>query len=250
MSGTRIAIGIAVLVLLGGCAGSAGDAGPADPATASYPDGFGADGITNVSTAVETHEESLDSSYRISFTLVQSGQRGTTRTTGYVETAPSEERFLRVVNQTAGPSSRALHEFQDGTSAYRYYSEDEEFEYSASERPFRRPVYADRETFEEMLASMTMNATAVRVTNGTERIEYTVTNVSTDRIGSSTADTSGTVVVEADGTIRSMNVTFTQTLSGVERETTFEYDVSTGVDVTVTRPSWVELARNDSAEES
>ena len=237
-----------VLGLLAGCAGEPDTDAP-DPESVDYPDGFGQEGITDTETASETHRQSLEEPYRVAFRLRQIDARGAVTTTGNVSVRPDDRRYHVEVDQRAATKTRGYERYYVDDAVYVRTSSAQESEYEQRNESFSRPVYADRETFVTMLADLSLNATEVRVENGTELVVYRVTNVSSPRMGSTTEAANGTVVVDTTGTIRSINISFTRTSQGMDRETTFRYDVTTEADVEIERPGWIDLAETaDSAQ--
>ncbi len=247
MAGTRLSIAVVAVLVLAGCAGLGGGPATIDPAEAAYPDGFGMDGITNASTAVQGHAATLDSPYRVEFRLVQSGARGTVTTRGTIRARPGDEQALTRLNQSSGSSAQELRIYQADGGVYVYRGTEQTYAYESEEGAFQRPVYADRRTFVGMLDALSLEATTIRTVDGTQVIEYSVTDVESRRIGANTTDASGTVTVAETGQIRSMDLSFTQSLSGVERETSFEYTVTPGANVTVERPDWIDMATTNSS---
>ena len=91
-----------------------------------------------------------------------------------------------------------------------------------------------------MLGSLELNATAVRTRDSTAVVVYTVTNVTADRLSTRTADCRGNITVDTTGRIRSADIRFTQFVSGVERDVTFEYATTVDANLTIERPDWAE----------
>lgn len=240
------AVALTVLLVLGAVAGCAGEPtqGAPDPETVEYPDGFGPEGITDSERAYETHVQSLDGPYRATFQLRQTDARGTVSTAGNVTVRPEDRRSHVEVEQTAATETEGYERYHVDEEVYERISRSQNSTYERETATFSRPVYTDRETFLEMLGDLSLTATDVRVENGTERVVYRVTNVSGSRMGSTTEAANGTVVVDSEGTIRSMNVSFSQTVSGIERETTFRYAVTTDAEVRIEEPRWTDLAES------
>lgn len=237
----QAALALAALVLVAGCPlGDSGSAPTPQPSTFDYPDGFSADGITNETAALRTHAESLDAPYTVTFLLSQSGKRGKAVVNGTIKVQPGAERSLTLLTRRAGGDMVRMQTFQNGTDRFVYRATESDFSSWQHDQSFRRPLYADRGTLAEMLGSLDLNATAVRAHNGTAVVVYTVTNVTADRLTTRTADCRGNVSIDTTGRIRSVDLRFTQFVSGVEREVVFEYATTVDANVTVERPDWAE----------
>jgi hypothetical protein len=242
MHRAHAAVAVAVLVALAGCpVGGSGSA--QDPASFEYPDGFSADGITNGTTAVQTHAGSLEEPYSVNFSLQQVSSRGRATVEGSIESRPGEERSLTRVTQRAGSDFTRVQMFRTGSQEYVYRTDGQGFSHDLRRQPFRPPVYADRSTLAEMLGNLDLNASAVRTNDSTEIVVYDVTNVSAERLSTTVTATNGTVTVDEFGTIRTVDVRFTQVITGVERDVTFRYTTHLGANVTIERPSWTDEAR-------
>ncbi|MFQ3293312.1 MAG: hypothetical protein ACI9PP_001273 [Halobacteriales archaeon] len=239
---TLVALAVVGLLLIGGCQGSGQSV---TTESFPYPDGYDESGISNTSTALRTHATALDGGYRINFTLSQVGSRGAVRTSGYVRANESRKRAIVFVEQTTAGHTKTFTEFRAGDAVYRQHVSGGSFEYAVRNEAYRAPIYADRGDFVSMVRSLELNASEAFAVNGTRYVRYRVENVTADRIQATIANESGTVVIEESGRIRSMNVTFEQRVTGVERTVSFVY-VTTRVNTTVERPEWVATAKNES----
>ena len=236
------AIAIVVLVLLAGCAGAGG--GPTVDSV-DYPPGYDRSGVTNTSTAIETHAAALNEPYRITFQMEQIGDRGAVRTTGTIRAIPDDRRAIISVEQTVGGQTNTKNEYHTANRTYWQTVESGTFRYGSAKATDRSPIYADREEFHSMLGSIALNATDVRTTSESTAVRYRVEDVAPTRMHTEIENESGTVTVGTDGQIRSMNVTFDQYISGVHRDVEFTYTTNE-TNVTVERPSWTDKANEGS----
>lgn len=243
MNRNHIAIvALVVSILVGGCVGLEQN----DPLTTDsfdYPPGYNESGITNATVAVETHESALDEPFRINFSLSQVSVRGNSKVNGAIVAAPEDNVALLQTEVTVGGQKSTLNEFRTADTVFQQQVSGHSFDYYVLNRSYQRPVYPERDEFVTMIGALRLNESSVFEAKGSQFVQYSIVEVVPTRIQTEIEDANGTVVVGSEGQIHSINVTFLQRVSGVEREVTFTYKVTKG-NVTVERPEWVETAKN------
>jgi hypothetical protein len=238
--GRGLAILLVIVVLGAGCLSNGG--ATVSPETVDYPDGYAASGVTNTSVAIDTHRETMEEPYRVSFTVEQISDRGRTITNGTIWTDPDGHRALTNIRQQTAGTTDTYAAYRDGSTIYQKRVVSDTFQYDVRNDSFERPVYPEEETFESMLGSLTMNATTVTTTDNATLIHYRVVDVAPTRMQTETENANGTMVVDTSGRIRSLQLTFDQRVSGIRQNVTFQYTTAVG-NVSVNRPGWLETAR-------
>jgi hypothetical protein len=224
---------LAGIILLAGCAGLAGtdQQTPTPNATVesfSYPSGWSESGITDLSVAMRTHDETV---------------ANVSRTNRLVRIDDDSNRtVVRTVDIDAGTGSLRFVDTQFGNDIHAYYSDAGVFEYDKKTEELRRMpdenwTTADVATaagLERPLRSLDVTATTTVIVEGTTAVRYTVTGISNpDSVPSNTA--TGYITVAQEGFIAEYNVT--RGNDDFTRQTRF--DLSAVGNATVTRPAWL-----------
>lgn len=230
---SRSTVFLTVVVLLAGCSGLAVvDQQTATPqptvAEFSYPSGWSQAGITDLSVALETHDETVENVSRESRLVVTDGD--------------SNRTVVRTIDTETGTGSIRFVDTQFNTDIHVYYSAKGVFEYDRTTGELRRMpdanwTAADVATMaglERPLRQLELNATDTVSVEGTTAVRYTVTGIQNpDSVPSNTA--TGHVIVAREGFIAAYNVT--RGNEEFTRQT--RYDLSALGNATVTRPTWM-----------
>ncbi len=226
-----------LLVLLAGCSGLLGGGAGGDGAGSNavsvsefdYPEGWSADGIGSVETALGTH-------YAV-------GTRGAS----FTEKLHVQARQGQVTNNSiryeVDRQSRELLARLDRTeySQVAYYGNGTLTNYdpkngsviSRTNASFSRVANGSKLIVSQALGGLKLNASSVVEQGGVTAVRYSVTGA---RSNSSFTEASGTVVVASDGRILSIDVT----KSNEEQTLTYRYVLEKVENTTVERPAWAE----------
>ncbi|MHB9288467.1 hypothetical protein ACKVMT_15660 [Halobacteriales archaeon Cl-PHB] len=222
-----------LLVVLAGCSGLLGgdDGGQpsGDVAEFAYPDGWSADGIDTLQTALVGHygAESRGTSFteRLVFRVSQDDTVQRNNSIRYEIDRESREMVARV----DGTQRTQVAYFGNGTLTN--YDPENESVINSGNASFQKLSNASRLTVGETLNGLDLDASAVVEQGGTTAVEYAVAGVTKN---SSFDSASGTVVVASDGRILSLDVTKTKG----SQTATYRYVLKAEGSTTVERPSW------------
>ena len=225
------------------------EATPSPTPQVAFPAGLSRDGVQNTTTLVSTHDDALGTenlTVAIDFTLEVDGDGQDVSFRGKV--TPSNQRgWMQIILQDgvgtyyneAGITYANV--TQDGQSTYGK-------EYDVSALPQETRFGADAR-IENALDAANWSFTGVVTRNGTELRRYVATDVSLPdsvdvEAGDVTADSSGTLLVDANGVVHHVSVT-----SVVETpDKTVEYGISVTLSdigsTSIERPEWFWDARD------
>lgn len=230
---SRLAVLLTVVVLLAGCSGlPVVDQQTPTPqptiAEFSYPAGWSQAGITDLSVALKTHDETVKNVSRESRLIITGEDWNRT--------------VVRTIDTEAGTGSIRFVDTQFNNDIHVYYSSEGVFEYNwttgeLSRMPDENWTAANVATVEGLerpLRNLELNATDTVSVAGTTGIRYTVTGIQNpDSVPSNTA--TGHVTVAKEGFIAAYNVT--RGNEEFTRQT--HYNLSALGNATVTRPTWM-----------
>lgn len=231
--GSLRAVLLAVILLLAGCSGlsvTEQETPTTQPAVEnfSYPSGWSQKGMTDLTVALRTHDESVANVSRTSRLVITDED--------------SNRTVVRTVDTNAGTGSIRFIDTQLDTDIHAYYSAAGVFEYDTttgelSRMPDENWTVADVATMaglERPLRNLEVNATETVTVEGETAVRYTVTGIrNPDSVPSNTA--TGYVTVAEAGFIAEYNIT--RGNDGFTRQT--RYDLSAVGNATVTRPAWM-----------
>jgi hypothetical protein len=227
------AVLLAVVILLAGCSGLLAtdqQTSTPDPAVEnfSYPSGWSQGGITDLTVAVETHDETVENVSRKNRLVITDEDWNRT--------------VVRTVDTGAGTGSIRFIDTQLNTDVHAYYNAEGVFEYDRTTEELTRRsdenwTTADVATMpgiERPLRNLELNAAETVTVDGSTAVKYTVTGIrNPDSVPSNTA--TGHVTVAEDGFIAEYDVT--RGNDEFTRQT--RYRLSALETATVTRPAWM-----------
>ncbi|MFC7132683.1 MULTISPECIES: hypothetical protein [Salinibaculum] len=231
--GSHRAVTLASLILLAGCTGlvATNQQTPTPEPTVenfSYPSGWSQAGITDLTVALGTNDETVENVSRKSRLVIADED--------------SNRTIVRVLDTEAGTGSVQLIDTQLDADIHRYYTAEGVFEYDRmTEKLSRMPdenwTAADVATVDDLkqpLRDLELNATEAVTVEGTTAVTYTVTGIRNPE--SVPADTAtGHVTIAEEGFIAEFNIT--RGNDEFTRQTM--YDLSAFGNATVTRPAWM-----------
>lgn len=234
LRGSLPAIALVVLVLSAGCSGlPATDGRASGPDSTvesfSYPSGWSQEGVTDLSVALRTHDETVRNTSRRS--RMSTVSEDTNRT------------IVRTLDADAGTASVRWFDAEFGGPRRYYFSDEGVFEYDpATEELTRNPdeswtmarVASHEDGLTRSLRGLELDANETVSVEGTTAVRYDVTGI--EDPGSVPANNAtGYVVVTETGYIAAYDVT--RGNDGFTRRTT--YEVTEFGNATVTRPAWL-----------
>ncbi|WP_254837629.1 DUF7537 family lipoprotein [Natronomonas marina] len=250
---------VVVLTLLSGCSavldgggnGNATDGdGPSDPAGFEYADGYGPDGVTDGSVAVESHQSSLIDGGSFTGTYTYEVEANNETTAVNVESRvdfESEENYQRVDVDT--PQSTSVVEvYRNSDTRYRRSEFNNQSSVQSQDRTFVAENVTALDPVRPLLLNISAYDSSVVERNGTTVVVYEKT--SSEGVDSfygvqdsaNISSFSGTMAVDSDGVVRSADYEMTYTVDGQQRTLSVEYSLSAVGDTSVERPAWVDEA--------
>lgn len=262
VSRATLTVVLAAFVLLSGCSGLIGggngapsgtptDELPDDPEEFDYASGFGADGVTDGETALETYNDAVQAqgSYTGEYGYVVRTPNGTTDVdVEYRVDFESEQAYQKAVVES--PEVNATLD--------TYYENDTRYSW-AKYQGERGNVGVENETFppEQLTASeaiqpLLLNATDYEATverqNGQQVVVYETNEIGNANgvLGVNDPDSisnfEATFVVDSEGLIHSASYQLEFVTGGEERSATMEFELTELGETTVERPDWADQA--------
>lgn len=258
VSRATLTVLLAVFVLLSGCSGLVGDSGengtpteelPDDPEEFDYAAGFGANGVTDGETALETYNDAVQA------------QGNYTSEYGYVVNTNDGETDVdvqyRVDFEAEQATQQAVIESPDVNATVDTYYEDDTRYTRAEYEGERGDVGVENETFppEQLTASeavqpLLLNASEYDATverqDGEQVVVYETTDIDNAAgvLGVENPDSvsnfEATFVVDSEGLIHSASLQLDFVVDGNERSTTMEFELTDIGETTVERPDWAD----------
>lgn len=263
VSRSTLTVVLAVFVLLSGCSGLVGngdngtetgtptDELPDDPSEFDYAAGFGAEGVTNGTTALETYNDAVQA------------QGSYTGQYGYVVEAGGNETDVDVEYRVDFEAEQAYQqlvvESPDVNATLETYYEDDKRYSLAEYQGEQGDVGVQNETFPpeqltaaEVVQPLLLNASdydaSVERRNGQQVVVYQTTDID-DASGvlgvqdpDNVSNFEATLVVDSEGLIHSVNYEVDYVFDGEERSVTFEFELSNLGETSVERPDWADQA--------
>ncbi|QLD87331.1 hypothetical protein HWV23_16905 [Natronomonas halophila] len=258
VSRATLTVVLAAFVLLSGCSGLVGNGGgdgtpteelPEDPSAFEHADGFGAEGVTDGETALETYTAAVQT------------QDNYTADYGYVVTTGEGETDVDVEYRVDFEAEQAYQHAEVASprvnaTINNYYENDKRYSLAEYEGE-QGNVSVENETFppEQLTASeavepLLLNATDYNATvdrrNGVPVVVYQTTDIDNANgvLGvndpDSVSDFQATFVVDSDGVIHSATYELAYMVDGEERSATMEFELTNLGDTTVERPEWAD----------
>ena len=238
MSPHRRALTVALLLLVAGCSGAPLDGGEGLNAGApsldafQYPDGYDADGVSNVTLALETHNERLAATGgMIDVTRTYDGGEADRTTVGV---DADDER----VHRTRRRGDEIVREsfYRNGTI---YHRTDHDDDVRTREATYRNAV-GDAGLL-RTIEALDFSAAGTTVVDGTAVVRYEATEI--DRRTTNTADdaesVSGELLVDGDGMVHRFEYRVVIDEGDGPRTFTGSYVVEGDGDTWVDVPDWV-----------
>ena len=229
----RSVILLPIVLMLAGCAGlpATDKQSPGPESTVaefSYPSGWSQEGVTDLGTAVQTHQTAVENTSRRSrLTIVDDD---------------SNRPIVRTLDTDAGTASVRFSDTLFGNDIHAYYNAAGVFEYDRTTGELNRSPdknwdpdrIASHDRLRRPMVSLDMNATRTVTVEGTTAVRYTVSGFrDPDSIPFDTA--AGHITVAEEGFIAEYNIT--RASDGNSRQA--RYDLSEVGTVTVNRPAWM-----------
>ncbi|WP_336133333.1 DUF7537 family lipoprotein [Natronomonas amylolytica] len=259
VSRATVTVLLAVFVLLSGCSGLVGGDGngtpteelPEDPEAFDYAAGFGADGVTDGETALETYNDAVQTQGNYT------GEYGYVVTTNDGETDVDVE--YRVDFEAERADQQAVIESPDVNATVDTYYEGDTRYTRAEYEGEQGNVGVENESFppeqltaSEAIAPLLLNATEYDATverrGGEPVVVYETTDIG-DAAGivgvenpDSVSNFEATFVVDSEGLIHSATLQLDFVVDGNERSTTMEFELTDVGETTVERPGWADEA--------
>ena len=245
MSPHRRALAIALLLLIAGCSGAPLDGGEGLNAGApsldafQYPDGYDADGVSNVTLALETHDERLAATGGIiNVTRTYDGSEADRTTVGV---DADNER----VHRTRRRGDEIVHEsfYRNGTMYHRTDYDDDD-DVRTRETTYRNAV-GDAGLL-RTIEALNFSAVDTTVADGTAVVRYEATELDrrTTDIADDAESVSGELLVDEDGMVHRFEYRIVIDEGDGPRTFTGSYVVEGYGDTRVDVPDWVSDAES------
>lgn len=241
-----LTIALVAMLALAGCTGGTGPAGDQTTTTtqtATYAPGVNASGVTDAPTlstayanALANASDTVSQNYTATFengsTYVQSTLDGDVESTTHYNLTAAQSGSATTYYTPANDSTVYTRTVADGNASVGVDSE------TAAKRFAKLGVVNDDFVYLTFASAAETNAT---LQNGTTHLTASGFTVTTSHGLSNVSDTQATALVEVDGTITNLRVSYTATVDGdpVHVVRTWTYDVETA---SVSTPSWVNQA--------
>lgn len=224
-----------LLVVLAGCSGLLGGDDGANPAENvsefDYPDGWSADGVDSLQTALLGHygADTRGSSFteRLEFRVQQDDSVQRNNSIRYEVDREAREMLARI----DGTNQNQVAYYHNGTLTN--YDPVNESVINSGNASLQRLTNASRLTVGESLQGLDLDASTVVERGGTTAVEYAVAGVASN---SSFDGANGTVVLASDGRIRSLDLT----KQAGSQTVTYRYALEGEGSTSVERPEWAE----------
>lgn len=247
--GQRFAAGVlAVLLLTAGCLGGPSDGTTTEPsgetttvaetttAEPTYPDGFGASGVTNASLAASTHAEALLASEGFTFAFNVTRTNGGEQRGVYVSRVDLTDRQTRTY--VSRPGTTYVQFFGEGT-VHEKITQNGDTTYRSYNASIPLNGTTGRSTVEQLLSGVEYGeATAVE---GGYEYESASLRDAEGIVGvkrANVSEFSATVFVRESGVVETVSYTATYTKGGQERTVTAALSVRAVGSTDVERPDW------------
>lgn len=252
---------VVVLMLFSGCSavldgggngnGNATDGGsPSDPAEFEYADGYGPDGVTDGSAAVESHQSALVARGNFTGTFTYDVEADNETTVVSVENRvdfESEEGYQRVDVETP-QSTSVVETYSASDTRYRRSQFNNESSIQTQNRSFVAENATALDPIRPLLLNVSSYDSSVGERNGTTVVVYEKgSNEGVDSFygiqdSANISSFSGTFAVDSEGVVRSADYEITYTVGGQQRTLSVEYSLSAFGETSVERPGWVDDA--------
>ena len=251
---------VVALVLLSGCSAvldggngngtATDDEGSGDAPEFEYPEGYGADGVSDGQAAVESHNSGLieSGSYSgmYSYDIDAGNDSRVVNVTNRVD-FDAEEGYQQVDVETRR-SAGSVDIYRTSDTRYRRSEFQNRTSVRSSERPFVAENFTALDPVRPLLTNVSGYDASVEEMNGETVVVYeTSGDVSVDQFygindSSTISSFSGRFAVDSSGIVRSASYEMTYQVGDEERSLGVKYAISDVGGTSVERPGWVDDA--------